>query len=112
MNVEHLASLSMSLSLQLYSRKEIKFHNLCPSCHPLVHVKNLTNKILVHLILFLKKYFIYLLQRERERERARAGGGADSLLSREPQVGLDPRTPGPRPEWKADAAPTEPSRLF
>ena len=42
-------------------------------------------------------------------ERAQAGGGAegegkaDSPLSREPDVGLDPRTRGSRPELKADA---------
>ena len=29
-------------------------------------------------------------------------GVADSLLSKEPDVGLDPRTPGSRPEPKAD----------
>ena len=59
----------------------------------------------------LKILFIYL--REWASERAWAGGGAegegeaDSLLSREPSVGLNPRTLGPWPELKADAWPTE-----
>jgi len=41
-----------------------------------------------------------LKDRERERERAQAGGGAegeaDSPPSREPDMGLDPRTPRSR----------------
>jgi len=45
---------------------------------------------------FLKILFIYL--RERERERAQAGGAAEeeagSPLSKEPNVALEPRTPG------------------
>ena len=46
------------------------------------------------------------------------GGGAegereaDFPLSREPNVGLDPRTQRPRPELKADAFPTEPLTLL
>ena len=49
---------------------------------------------------FLKKGYIYLFEREKEREReiAQPGGGAegeaDSPLSREPDVGLGPRTSG------------------
>nr|XP_055177183.1 arylacetamide deacetylase-like 2 isoform X2 [Nyctereutes procyonoides] len=44
-------------------------------------------------------------QRERERERAQAGehqaeGEAGFLLNREPDAGLNPRTPGSRPELK------------
>ena len=38
------------------------------------------------------------------------GGGADSPLSRAPEVELDPRTLGSGPELKAGASPTEPSR--
>lgn len=39
--------------------------------------------------------FIYLFERERESMRGeRSAGEADSLLSEEPDVGLDPRTPG------------------
>ena len=44
--------------------------------------------------------FIHESQRERERE-AEAEGEADSPLSRESNEGLDPRTPGSRPELKA-----------
>ena len=57
----------------------------------------------------LKKKFIYLRKREdeRERESAWAGGGlqgeADSPLSRDPDVGLDPRTLGSWLELKAGA---------
>jgi len=37
------------------------------------------------------------------RSRGEEGAQADSLLSREPDVGLDPRTPRSRPEPKGDA---------
>ena len=44
-------------------------------------------------------YFIYLRKTKRERtqpgrEEAEEEGEADSPLSREPDVGLDPKTPG------------------
>ena len=61
-----------------------------------------------HCFNFLKD-FIYLFDRERERERAQAGGAAEtegeagSLLSREPDAGLDSRTLRSGPELKADA---------
>ena len=60
-----------------------------------------------------KIFFIYVTE-ERERERSRARGGAEgegeagSSLSREPEGGLDPRTPGPRSELKTDASRAEP----
>ena len=41
---------------------------------------------------------------------AEAEGEADSSLSRELDVGLDPRTPGSWPELKADAHANEPPR--
>ena len=71
--------------------------------------KELSSKFLI-----FKKKFIYLF----ERERAQAGGAAeeegegegDSPLSKDPDAGLDPRTPGSRPELKADAPLTEPPR--
>lgn len=50
----------------------------------------------------------------REREWSSRGaeaegkGDAGSPLSREPRVGLDARTPGLRPDLKADASQTEP----
>ena len=46
---------------------------------------------------FLKILFIYLTERERSqvgREAGRERGEAGSLLSREPDAGLDPRTLG------------------
>ena len=53
------------------------------------------------------KDFIYL---RRERESTEGEGEADSLLSREPDMGLDPRTLRSQPEPKADSQPTEPPR--
>ena len=52
------------------------------------------------LLFFFKILFIYLF--EREKVRKITGEEADFPLSREPNVGLDPRTLGPRPEPKAD----------
>ena len=54
--------------------------------------------IYLTLELFFLRFFIYLFVREsehRQTERqAEAEGEAGSLLSKEPDVGLDPRTPG------------------
>ena len=51
-----------------------------------------------------KKYFIHLFMRNTERKtETQAEGEAGS--HREPDVGLDPRTPGSQPELKADAQP-------
>ena len=50
------------------------------------------------LFIFLFKDFIHLFQRESEHEpgggEAEGEGGADSQLSREPDVGLNPRSLG------------------
>ena len=49
-------------------------------------------------------------EKEREHEQrigADREGEADSLLSKEPDKGLDPRTLRSRPEPKADTQPTE-----
>ena len=56
----------------------------------------------INKIFFFFKDFIYLFDRERERERAhkqaerqaKGEGEEGSPLSREPDVGLDPRTLG------------------
>ena len=48
---------------------------------------------------FFFKYFIYLFMRERERQRHRQREKQASC--REPDVGLDPGTPGSGPEPKA-----------
>jgi len=57
--------------------------------------------------LFFKILFIYLRE-------SMSGGGvegeAGSPPSREPDAGLDPKTPRSWPEPKADAQPTEPRR--
>ena len=60
---------------------------------------------ILHIIFLGGEDFFYL--RERARARREAEGErkreADSPPSREPYVGLDPRTLGSRPEPKADA---------
>ena len=45
---------------------------------------------------FFKKDFMYLFEREKERSQAggEREGEVDSLLSREPDAGYDPRTLG------------------
>ena len=43
--------------------------------------------------------------KDRERERQRHRQKEKQAPSREPDVGLDPRTPGSQPEPKADAQP-------
>ena len=55
---------------------------------------------------------MYLFERKRLRAQAggEKGGEAGSPVSREPDVELNPRTPGSCPELKADAQPTEPPR--
>ena len=56
---------------------------------------------------FFKILFIYLTERETASERGNTGRGSGRGRSRlpaeEPDVGLDPRTPGSCPEPKADA---------
>ena len=54
-----------------------------------------------NLYFVLKILFIHKRHRERERHRQRE----KQALHGEPDVGLDPRTPGPQPEPKAGAKP-------
>jgi len=54
-------------------------------------------------LIFKNYLFIYLREREWENTEGEGKGEAGSLLSQEPDVGLDPRTPGPWPEPKAVA---------
>jgi len=54
------------------------------------------------------KDFIYLFDRKRHSKRSTQAGGVGEGEAvfpprREPDAGLDPRTPGSRPELKADA---------
>ena len=51
------------------------------------------------------KDFIYLLMRDRERERGRDRQRETQAPCREPDVGLDPGSPGSGPGPKADAQP-------
>ena len=48
------------------------------------------------------KILIYLFMRDRERERQRYRQREKQAPCRESDVGLDPRTPGSRPEPKAE----------
>ena len=71
----------------------------------------MTSHFYLSFILFfflLKILFIHGEGEPEQRGGAEAEGEAGSPLSREPGVGLGPRTPGSRPELKADAEPTEP----
>ena len=56
---------------------------------------------------FFKILFIYSIEIEIASERGNTSGGSgrgrSRLIAEEPDVGLDPTTPGPRPELKADA---------
>ena len=56
------------------------------------------------------KDFIYLFMRDTERERQRHRQRKKQAPCREPDAGLDPRTPGSQPEPKADTQPLSPSR--
>ena len=54
---------------------------------------------------FFKILFIYVTERQPAREGTQQGSGRgrSRLPAEEPDVGLDPRTPGSCPEPKADA---------
>ena len=57
-------------------------------------------------IFFLRFYlFIYEREGERERERERQRQREKQAPCKEPDVGLDPGSPGSRPEPKADTQP-------
>ena len=76
--------------------------HLCSLAHSLSQINK--NFILFYLILFLKILFIHSWEREHEQE-AEGKREADSPLSREPDVGLDPRTPGSWPDPKVVTQP-------
>ena len=53
-------------------------------------------------MIFFKRFYLFIHERHTKKEaETQAEGEAGS--SREPNVGLDPGTPGSRPEPKADA---------
>ena len=53
--------------------------------------------------LFLKRFYLFIHKKHRERQRHRQR--ENQAPCREPDVGLNPRTPGSRPEPKTDAQP-------
>ena len=56
----------------------------------------------MEIIIFLRFLKIYLFMRVTQRERQRHRQREKQAPCREPDVGLDPRTPGSRPELKAE----------
>ena len=61
------------------------------------------NTFFLSLCLFFKIVSIYSLETQREKQRHRQR--EKQAPCREPDMGLDPKTPGSRPEPKADAQP-------
>ena len=59
----------------------------------------------VFCLFFFKRFYLCIHERHRERERQRHRQREKQAPRREPDVGLDPRTPGSRSELKADAQP-------
>ena len=55
--------------------------------------------------IFLKRFYLFIHERHRERERQRHRQREKQAPCREPDVGLDPRTPGSQPQPKAGAKP-------
>ena len=56
----------------------------------------------IHVIAIGKISFLYLTEHKQGELQAEGEGEAGSLLSKDPDVGLNPRTLGSRPELKAD----------
>ena len=60
-------------------------------------------------IYFFFNFYLFMIvthrEREREREAETQAEGEAGSMHREPDVGFDPRSPGSRPEPKADAQP-------
>ena len=60
------------------------------------------NQVLMSTVpLFFKKFYLFITDTERQRHRQKE----QQAPYREPNAGLNPRTPGSRPEPKADAQP-------
>ena len=57
------------------------------------------------------KDFIYLFMRDTQRERQRHRQREKQAPCREPDMGLNPRTPGSHPEPKADVQPLSHPRV-
>ena len=55
--------------------------------------------------IFKKRFYLFIHERHTERGRDRGRGREKQAPCREPDTGLDPGTPGSRPEPKAGAQP-------
>ena len=55
---------------------------------------------------FFQRFYIFIHERQRERQRQEK-----QAPCKEPDMGLDPRSPGSRPEAKADAQPLSHSSI-
>ena len=55
------------------------------------------------LFLFLKNFYLFMIVTQNEREAETQAEGEAGSMHREPNVGLDPRSPGLRPGPKAGA---------
>ena len=78
--------------------------NLSCSVYIIMSIVPMCAFTIVHPSIFLKG-FIYLFMRDTERERLRHRQREKQAPRREPNAGLDPGTPGSRPEPKADTQP-------
>ena len=57
------------------------------------------------MVLFYFLFFLFMIVTEREREAETQAEGEAGSMHGEPDVGLDPRSPGSRPGPKAGAKP-------
>ena len=93
-------------------KKYIKILMIClcseiiesPPCHLSLYLQFLS-VLCEYKSLFLKKDFIYLFTRYTGKERQGHRQRKKQAPGREPDAGLDPRTPGTCPEPKADTQP-------
>ena len=80
------------------SIKEFNFFFCLCSPHQMSFKKNFFFKCN-----FLKRFYLFIHERHREKEKQRHRQREKQAPCRESHVGLDPRTPGSRPEPKAEA---------
>ena len=77
--------------------KSLLFYNTCVVSHAHLEIKKKRR------LLFLSRFYLFIHERHRERQRHRLREKQGPCG--EPDVRLDPRTPGSRPEPKAGPQP-------